>query len=229
MLRIILVESINDGNVGSVARVMKNFGFDDLVLVNPCELGREAFAMASHASDILTSCRIVDSVREAVHDTNITIGTTSKPGLTTKEHVRMPFFSPKEVKSKMGGKNGIISILFGREDKGLSNSVLKKCDMIVYISTSQEYPVMNLSHAVTVILYELSEVKPGSINLASNDEKERFFAHFGRFLKEIDYREYKREKTQLMLRRIFGRAELTDREVHTLRGILRGAERKIGV
>ena len=88
---------------------------------------------------------------------------------------------------------------------------------------------MNLSHAVAVVLYELRDVESesGERELACVEDKEQLFAHLRTFLDEIEYREHKREKTMLMLRRILGRAELTPREVRTLRGILSKAEWKI--
>jgi tRNA/rRNA methyltransferase len=89
---------------------------------------------------------------------------------------------------------------------------------------------MNLSHAVAVVLYELRDVEAdsGELPLARLEDKERLFAHIRTFMDEIGYKEYKKEKTALMLRRILGRAELTAREVQTLRGIVSKAERKMG-
>ena len=223
-LRVVLVEPIYCGNIGSISRVLKNFGFSDLVLVNPCDIDEEAHIMASHATDILEGAKTVESVQEAVYGSNLIIGTTSKPGSTTDEHIRMPFFSPKELKEKINDKLGTITILFGREDVGLSNNIIKICDMVVYIPTSPTYPVMNISHATSVILYELSDIKTGVIPMAKTENKERFFSHLNQFLGKINYPPHKREKTLLMVRRILGRAELTGREVQTLHGILSRAE-----
>ncbi len=222
--RVVIVEPKYDGNVGSVARVMKNFGFKELVLVKPPPLGDFCRAMASHAVDVLDNCKTVDSFEEAVKNSNIIIGTTGITGKTEDEHIRMPFFTPKELSEKLHGKRGGISLVFGREDMGLSNEEIKKCDMIVSIPTCAEYPVMNLSHAVAIILYELSEAPSGRIELAKHDDLERLYEHCHSILNQIDYPEHKRNKTLLMLRRIFGRAMLTGREVQTFRGILRKIE-----
>jgi len=226
-LRVVLLEPIYCGNIGSISRVLKNFGFDDLFLVNPCDIGEEAYIMASHANDILDAANIVDTLDEAVFGSSLIIGTTSKPGSTTDEHIRMPFFSPKELKNKIDEKEGIVSVLFGREDVGLSNNILKICDMVVYIPANPKYPVMNISHAVSVLLYELSDIETGIIPIAKTEDKERLFSHLEQFLLNIDYPPHKRDKTLLMVRRILGRSELTGREVQTLHGILSRAELSI--
>ena len=228
-VRVILVEPKNEENIGAVARVTKNFGFSDLYLVNPADIGKKAFSVASHADDLLSACTIVGTVDDAIENTALVAGTTSQPGVSVTRHLRMPFFSPHELKNKIEGKSGILSLLFGREDQGLLNDELMRCDFVVCIPTSSSYPVMNLSHAVAVVLYELRDVggAPGALSLATVEDKERLFTHLRTFLDEIEYREHKREKTMLMLRRILGRAELTQREVRTLRGVLNKAEWKI--
>lgn len=228
-LRVVLVEPLYCGNIGSVARVMKNFGFQDLVLVSPCELESEAYAMASHAVDVLEDARTVSDIGEAVCDSGLVIGTTSKVGTDTSEHMRLPYFSPKELKDKLKGRDGRVTILFGREDIGLVNDLITRCDMVVYIPTDSNYPVMNLSHAVSVILYELSDIVAGSgsIPLVKKENIERLYDHCDHMLSEINYPRHKKSKTLLMIRRILGRAELTGREVNTLRGILSRTEWKI--
>lgn len=229
-VRTILVEPKSEENIGAVARVIKNFGFSDLYLLNPPDIGKKAISVASHAYDVLSACTMVTSIGEAIENSALVAGTTAKPGISANKHLRMPFFSPRELKEKIEGKRGTLSLLVGREDRGLLNEELMRCDIVVRIPTSPEYPVMNLSHAVAVVLYELSEVETvsGGQPLACVEDKERLFAHVRTFLDEIGYREHKKEKTMLMLRRILGRAELTAREVQTLRGILRKAEWKIG-
>ncbi len=225
--KVVLVEPKYEGNVGSVARVMKNFGFTDLVLINPPELGDFSRAMASHAVDIVDNCQIACSFEEAVATSDLAVGATGIAGASNDEHIRMPFYTPAELKEKLNGVVGVISLVFGREDLGLSNEELKQCDMIVKIPTSDEYSVMNLSHAVAVILYELSGIHGGKINLAKHDDLERLYVHFAYVLEQVGYPKHKCAKTLLMLRRILGRAILTGREVQTLRGILRKIEWRI--
>lgn len=217
-LKIILVEPLYQGNVGSVARAMKNFGFHDLILVNPCQLKMEARALASHAFDVLEGATIVDNIEEAIKGSDIVIATTGITGLKADEHIRMPPYTPKELREKFNGTSGTIAVLFGREDNGFTNEELKLSDMIVSIPTSEIYPIMNLSHAVTIILYEMSQITVGKNDLAAGFDLRLLHEHIGEVLDNIDYPEHKKEKTELMFKRILGRAQLMSREVQTLRG-----------
>jgi len=219
-LKIILVEPLYQGNVGSVARAMKNFGFYDLTLVNPCELKMEARALASHAFDVLEGAKIVDTIEEALEGSDIVIATTGITGLKVDEHIRMPPYTPRELKEKFSGTNGTVAVLFGREDNGFTNEELKLSDVIVSIPTSEIYPIMNLSHAVTIILYEMSQITAGENSLADGFDLRLLYEHIDEVLDDIDYPAHKKEKTHLMFKRIFGRAQLMPREVQTLRGFL---------
>ncbi|MCQ1536311.1 RNA methyltransferase [Methanosarcina sp. KYL-1] len=227
-IRVVLVEPMYQGNVGSVARAMKNFGYSDLVMVNPCELEGQARAMASHARDVLEGARITSSIEEAVEGANLVIGTTGAASHKTGEHIRLPLYTPTELKEKLKGYSGTVAILFGREDNGFRNEELKSFDTLITVPTSEVYPVMNLSHAVAVILYELSGLEGGNNPLAEGFDLQLLYGHLEELLNEIDYPPHKKDKTFLMLRRIFGRAGLTPREVQTLRGVIRKIERKIG-
>ncbi|HJH31630.1 MAG TPA: RNA methyltransferase [Methanosarcinaceae archaeon] len=226
-IKIVLVEPLYQGNVGSVTRVMKNFGFSDIVLVNPCKLEGEARAMSSHAHDVLESARITSSLAEAVENASIVIGTTGITGLKHDEHTRMPYYTPRELKKKLTGMSGTVAILFGREDQGFNNNELGSCDMILTIPTSDVYQIMNLSHAAGIVLYELSDIKAGDKPLARGFDLRLLYEHMGELLEDIDYPVHKKDKTMLMFKRIFGRAELIPREVQTLRGVIRRIRRKI--
>jgi len=220
-VRVVLVEPLYGGNIGSTARVMKNFGFSDLALVNPCELGGEARAFSMHAREIMEHASVYTTIRDAVSGSNLVIAATGNPGVRVEKHIRMPPYSPEAVKRLLTGKSGSVSILFGREDKGLSNDELKLCDIIMSIPTSPDYPSMNLSHAVAVVLYELNDLEAGSIRLARHLDLDLMYDHITQLLGEIDYPVHKKDKTILMIRRILGRARLTSREVQTIRGLIR--------
>ncbi|MCD4704342.1 MAG: RNA methyltransferase [Methanosarcinaceae archaeon] len=226
-IRVILVEPLYQGNVGSVARAMKNLGYSDLVLVDPCKLDGEACALASHARDLLENARIVDSIQDAIEGVNLVVGTTGMTCSKGDEHIRMPVHTSRQLKDKLNGCSGTIAILFGREDNGFTNDELKQCDMLVTIPTSEEYPIMNLSHAVTIVLYELSDVVPGDIPLGEHFDLELLYEHLAEILNDISYPEHKKNKTHLMFKRIFGRAMLTPREIQTLRGVLTRTQRTI--
>ncbi len=231
-LQVVLVEPIYDGNIGSVARAMKNFGFDDLILVNPCSIDDFGLAMASHAKDMLERARIVSNINEALKRADLVIGTTGKRMGNEQKHLRLhlrvPCLSPSELRRKLEGKEGTVALLLGREDCGLTNEELMVCDMVVSIPTSAEYPIMNLSHATAVLLYELSQVKGGKAALASKYSLLLLQDKARSLLKEISYPDHKIEYTLLMLKRIFGRAELTEREVRTLLGIIKSIHWRIG-
>jgi tRNA/rRNA methyltransferase len=235
-VRVILVEPKLAENIGAVARVMKNFGFSELYLVRPSALTEKMFWVASHAGDVLRASTVVSSLDDAIAGSKLVVGTTAKTGISANRHLRKPLFSPRELIAKVVDGEGVLSLLFGPEDRGLLNEELVHCDLLVSIPTSAAYPVLNLSHAVAIVLYELYDAQqafePGSSveqqpALAAVADKEQLFEHISTFLEEIEYRAHKRERTMLMLRRLLGRAVLTAREVRTLRGILRSAERKI--
>jgi tRNA/rRNA methyltransferase len=234
-LRVILVEPMYDGNVGSVARAMKNFGFHDLVLVNPCKIDDFGRAMASHARDVLQMSKSFSTLPEALQGANLVVGTTGKRLEHEQHHLRLhlrvPCLSPSELSEKLRGKEGTVALLLGREDCGLNSDELAICDMIVSIPTSEEYPVMNLSHSAAVLFYELSKIgneNGASVEMASPESLALLRERGRSLLQEISYPEHKLEFSTLMLRRIFGRAELTERETRTLLGIIKNIRWKIG-
>lgn len=230
-LRVVLVEPMYDGNVGSVARAMKNFGFRNLVLVNPCQIDDFGRAMSSHARDVLESAKIVGTLEEAVAGANLVVGTTGKR-LENEErhlrlHLRVPCLVPAELAAKLDGKEGEVALLLGREDVGLTNDELMICDMVVSIPTSEDYPIMNLSHAATVLFYELSRVEEGETGLASRESLILLQDRTRALLHEVSYPEHKVEYIILMFRRIFGRAELTEREARTVLGVMKNIRWRI--
>jgi tRNA/rRNA methyltransferase len=223
---IVLIAPLYEGNVGFAARVMKNFGFTQLVLIDPCPLGDEANARASHAQDILTSAEVC-TIEDVFARSNIVVATTGAVSKSVCTPMRMPFFTPKELREHIRTLDGRISILFGRENWGLSNDEVKRSDIICTIPTDEEYPILNLSHAVGVICYELSNLPKPEYPLASPFEMGHLYRHIDRFLDEVHHPKFKRENTMIMIRRILGRANLTIREASTLHGLLRRTERHI--
>jgi TrmH family RNA methyltransferase len=214
-LRVVLVEPLYDGNIGSVARSMKNFGFDQLVLVNPCRIDDFGNAMASHAKDILDKAKVVSTLEEAVRESSLVIGTTGKrlddEHKHLRLHIREPWLTPAQLVDKLNGKDCEVALLLGRETWGLTNQELQLCNLLVSIPTSDLYPVMNIAQAATILLYELSRV----------ETLDRLQASARSLLKEINYPIHKREFRMTMFKRIFGRAELTEREANTLLGMLK--------
>ncbi|MBP2132942.1 TrmH family RNA methyltransferase [Methanomicrobium sp. W14] len=223
-IEIVLCEPLYEGNIGFTARVMKNFGFSDLTLINPPEIGDEAIARSSHARDVLENSKIVESLDDVIKNSSLLVATTGETSKSVSTSMRMPYYSPAELRERIKDIKGRVSIIFGRENWGLSNEEISKCDIICTIPTSHEYPILNISHAVGVVVYELANIPPGTYSVASRVEMDYLYSHFSEFLDTIDHREYKRENTMIMLRRIFGRAALTTREASTLHGLLRRTE-----
>jgi TrmH family RNA methyltransferase len=223
VIDIVLVAPIYEGNVGFCARVMKNFGFNRLVLVDPCRLGDEAKARASHAQDVLAAAETC-TIEDVFARSNIVIATTGTVSRSVCHSMRMPFYSPKELRERLKDADGRVSILFGRENWGLNNEEVKRSDMICTIPTSEEYPIMNLSHAVGVVCYELAGMPLPAIRLASPTDMGYLYDHIDRYLDTVHHPRFKRENTMILIRRILGRCCLTSREASTLHGLLRRSE-----
>jgi TrmH family RNA methyltransferase len=214
-----------EGNIGSVARVMKNFGLENLVLVNPCPIEDFGWAMASHAKDILEKAKIVSTLDEATANANLIVGTTGKISDKDQKHLRLhlraPWLSPKELAKKLEGKEGVVALLLGREDIGLTSQELAKCDMVISIPTSKIYPIMNISHAAAILFYELNQISGGKKFLANRETLVLLQDRTKSLLTESGYPAHKTEYTVLMFRRILGRAELTEREARTILGVIK--------
>ena len=226
-LRIVLVEPLYQGNVGSVCRIMKNFGFFELYLVNPCPLEGEARAMSSHAFDVLQNAVICSTIEEAVAGCDVVIGTTGSRALKGCDHIRTPALSPQALREKMEEfhPDTKFALLFGREDKGFSNEELEFCSMIATIPASHIYPIMNLSHAVGIMVYELSGFSlTGKYKTTDFENFNALCGHFENVLEDMDFDPFKKEKMALMMKRIFARAALTPCEAKTLRGIFRNIQ-----
>ncbi|MGB9985898.1 RNA methyltransferase [Salarchaeum japonicum] len=229
-----VVDAETSGNVGTIARAMKNFGFEDLYLVDPPDLHRdsEAYGFAGQArEDVLPNAEIVefDYLVENFH----TVGFTSITNEDARKHTRFPFRTPDELVTSLGDVETETCLVFGRERVGLVNEELERIDEVASIPASADYPSLNLGQAATVALYELQDLARDDTQLpdvstqrADEAEIEALYEHFGAFLDDLDYPGEKKPKTLRMVRRILGRAHPTGREVNTLRGILRRAQRK---
>ncbi|MDD3408000.1 MAG: RNA methyltransferase [Methanomicrobium sp.] len=223
-IEIVLCEPLYEGNIGFTARVMKNFGFYNLTLINPPEIGDEAIARSSHARDVLENARHVSSLDEIIKESNVLVATTGEISKSVSTSIRMPYYTPSELRDIIKKMDGRVSIIFGRENWGLSNDEISKCDIICTIPTSFIYPIVNISHAVGIIVYELANLPRGEYSIASRVEMDALYDHFDIFLDNINHPDYKRQNTMTMLRRILGRTALTTREASTLHGLLRRAE-----
>ncbi len=225
-IEFVLVSPLYEGNVGFAARVMKNFGFTRLVLIDPCKIGDEALMRAAHARDVLENAEQL-TFEEVCSRSSIVVATTGEVSKSVCNPMRMPYFSPTEIRDLIADIDGRISILFGRENWGLNNDEIQKSDIICTIPSAKEYPILNLSHAVGIVCYELAHLPRGEYLLASRDEMEYLYTHIDAYLTLIDHPDFKRQPTMLLIRRVLGRAMFTSREATTLHGLMRRSEWKI--
>lgn len=159
-IRVILVETEYSSNLGAVCRVMKNFDFSELFLVNPkCDVRNiDAYKSAKHAKDILENAKIETSLERAARGCDILVGTTGIK-VRNKGTIRGVLPLREFAKKYKYYSDKTLGIVFGREGIGLTEAELNLCDLVVHIETSPAYPVLNLSHAAAVILYALTSFK----------------------------------------------------------------------
>lgn len=226
-VKIILVEPAGERNIGSIARVMRNMGLYHLVIVNPrCDyLSEDAQVMAVHGVEVLKKAIIVDSLPMALQGCQRAIATTARVrGIpTTLETPRkaLPWLIEKNVSS---------ALIFGPEDRGLSNQELSYAQRFVCIPANPEYPSLNLAQALGVCAYELYQglndleisQNPDNEEIANIEELEGYYQHLESVLLDVNYlyphtAAVKMEK----LRRIVNRTNLKSHELAMIRGILR--------
>jgi tRNA/rRNA methyltransferase len=227
-IRIVLVEPRASGNIGSIARAMKNMGVKELAVVGGG--GTQSFwarAMAVHAGDILKQTKRFGTLREAVADCGLVVGTTCRGGLY-RSHSQTPReTAPKIVSAARAGK---VALVFGPEDHGLNNRDLKHCQWLVTIPSHPDYPSLNVAQAVMVCLYEIffSSLGKGSkktITRAPAEDVERLFDRMRRSLLKIGFLDSQNpEHILLALRRILGRGGLEEKDVRILTGLFRQIE-----
>ncbi|MCP4598778.1 RNA methyltransferase [Neptuniibacter sp.] len=238
-IRIVLVNTTHPGNIGGVARAMKNMNFDELHLVAPKKFPHvNADARASGATDLLENAVVHETLEEAIADCQIVVGTSARG-----RHIPWPVVDPRELASIVGPLSAEkkVAVVFGREDRGLTNEELHLCHYHVHIPSNPDFSSLNLAAAVQVITYELrmadlyaennEEVKPQwgtdwDIDLADSADLERLFTHMEEALVDIDFLDPENPR-QLMprLRRLYLRALPDKVEVNVLRGILTATQK----
>jgi TrmH family RNA methyltransferase len=230
MIAIAVVGAETPGNVGTIARAMKNFGCSELYLVDPPKLDPEgeAYGFAGQArEDVLPNATetTLDALVQRFH----TVGTTAVTNEDARKHVRYPFRTPRELADSLADLEANTCIIFGRERVGLTNEELARLDEVVSIPASADYPVLNLGQAATVVLYELREhtlndtQHPEAVERADEPEIEGLHEQFAALLKAVNHPAEKQAKTGRLFRRLVGRAHPTGREARTLRGVFRRA------
>jgi TrmH family RNA methyltransferase len=232
MIDIILMEPEREENVGSVARVMKNFGFSQLVLINPkcSHLGNKAQATASHAVDILQHAKMIG--KHGLKKYDYLIATTAILG-TDSNVIRLPL-TPREAALLLRNTKAKIGLVFGRESSGLRNEEIELCDVVVTIPSSKKYPTMNLSHSVAIILYEIfsaasMEHVASHIRPASQKHKDILLGIINTVLNNTEFStKEKRETQRKVWKRVVGKAMLSKKEALALMGFFKKMARKRG-
>ena len=227
-LKVVLVEPAGTINVGSVARLCENFNINELRLVSPkCDyLAKESKKMAVRGLKILEEAKIYKDLNSALSDCSRIIATCGR-----KDHGEIPLYSNKEALrwALESEREETIAIVFGREDRGLSNEELLKANKVISLNTSDNYPSLNLSHAVAIVLHQLNQfnklhlVKPNIKNSSPSNliTLEDCINDLGSLLIDIGFlmkHTYKAKMTKV--KQMLIRAEVKDDEVALIRGII---------
>ena len=226
-----MVNTTHPGNIGAAARAMKNMGLSQLVLVEPKEYPSDkAIWRAAGALDVLDKVQIVSDLSEAIENCRLVIGTSAR-----ERRIPWPLLTPRECGDKVieEASHHEIAIVFGREDRGLTNEELQKCNFHVNIPGNPEYPVLNIAAAIQVICYEIrmsyltaKEGKPihfddWDMPLATQKDLDYYFQHLEQTLEKLGFYDPDNPRqTITRLRRLYGRIRLDEMELSIMRGML---------
>lgn len=228
-IRFVLVDTSHPGNIGAVARAMKNMGLSDLVLVNPREFPHpEASARAAGAEDLLAGACVCATLEEAIADCGLVLATTAR---TREQHFRVLEAREAAVRivAEARAGSGAVAVVFGTERFGLSNEHLLKAQALLRIPANPEYESLNIAMAAQLIAYEIRmagregpQPPDRDVPLATPAEMERFYTHLETVMEEVGFRDRTQGGRNLMgrIRRLFNRSELDANEVNILRGFL---------
>lgn len=233
-IRIVLIQPQFPGNIGAVARAMKNMGLTRLYLVNPAQFPhKDAFIRATNAHDVLENAVVADSLSDVIKNCRLVIGTS-----TRGRGCAVPALTARETASKIipEAKNSQVALLFGTEASGMTGEDIKRCNYYGYIPANPEYTSLNLAAAVQTFCYEIFQAtdtdKSGPEEISSsypdNQQLEYFYQHLEQVLLASGFI-IKKHPGQIMarLRRLFARARPDEKEMNILRGILSSIEKKL--
>jgi tRNA (cytidine32/uridine32-2'-O)-methyltransferase len=234
-IRFVLVSTSHPGNIGAAARAMRAMCLEQLYLIAPKRFPcAEATARAAGADDILHRARMCERLEDALRDCTLVIGTSAR-----RRAISPPCLDPRECgrRAVTVSAQGPVAVVFGREDAGLTNVELDRCQLVVRIPTNERFRSLNVASAAQIIAYEIfcaSRTGPSEQQQAAGPEMisvaelEGFYAHLEGTLIEIGFLDPAQPKLVMRrLRRLFARARLNAVEVNILRGIL-SAVQKIG-
>ena len=232
-VRIVLVEPSHPGNVGAVARAMKNMGLAELYLVRPKSFPHaEAVARASGALDVLDAARVCPSTLAAIAGCGLVLATTARE---RDQYFRVLDVRIAAARAVAASADAPVAVLFGPERSGLTNEDVALTHALLRIPTSEVYASLNLAMAVQLVSYELLRARDGAapapepaVPLAPPEDMQRLYVHLEQVMEEIDFRDRTQSGTHLMnrIRRFLQRAELDANEVNILRGILTAVQQR---
>ena len=224
-LAFMLIETREPGNIGAAARALKNLGFSNLDLVRPLKVpSDEAYWFAHGAEDILAGVEVYPELESALMGKSVVIGTTRRLGKR-----RGTVYPVRDAADKIRrlSENNRIAILFGREDRGLTNEEAAACSFMISIPAAPANPSFNLSQAVLIVAYELSytdyAIRPQP-SIITKEEFSTLFQRLSGLMKMAGYapkgvRDHE-EEILSDLKRLIARASLTEREARMLHGII---------
>ena len=236
-IKIVLVGTTHPGNIGAAARAIKTMGLSNLDLVCPKEFpSNEATYRSKAAKDILEKASVYETLLESVSDCEVVIGTSAR-----NRKVPWPVLNPKNASieiNKAVKNSSKVAIVFGREDRGLTNEELGLCNLHVHIPTTEEYSSLNLSQAVQIIAYEirLSALNHSGafgeqewdVPLASTSEIERLIDHFDEVMQQVDFYQVDNPRNLLTrVRRFFKRTKIDHMEANIFRGVFAAIQKKL--
>jgi len=230
-IRIVLVNTSHPGNIGGAARAMKNMGLKDLWLVEPRRFPhREADWRAASAADLLDEATVVNGLEEAVADCQLVVGASARD-----RRIPWPVLDPRRCAGRIrdaAAAGERVAILFGREDRGLTNEELRTCNLHLHVPTHEDCPSLNLAMAVQIVAYELrmlelagelpaDECARWDVPFSTAENMERYYRHLEETLVEIGFLDPAAPRRLMTrLRRLYGRVRLDEMELNILRGIL---------
>jgi tRNA/rRNA methyltransferase len=223
----VLIKPAFSGNIGAVCRGMLNFGFNKLrVIGHNGEWDDETRKRAKHAQSVLDNAELYDDWDSCMNDVSMVIGTSGKRELGTKIQFRH-FLTPNELIDNYQGINGRVAIVFGPEGMGLLQEELRKCDLLLTIPSWEGYPILNLSHAVTVVAYSMhTKMNMMDINekpMMNPDQRRTIRDTAARIAKSLPLHESKKRGAEEQLIRTLMRSGPDEFEAHRLLGILTDA------
>ena len=233
-IKVVLVGTTHPGNIGATARAMKNMGIVNMALVEPKEFPSDIATYRSKAAkDVLENAEVFDTLKMAISDCELVIGTSAR-----ERKVPWPILNPKDASQEVsrGSLNNKVAVVFGREDRGLTNEELGLCNIHVHIPADPEYSSLNLSQAVQIMVYEIrsaileNEGNEGNwdVEFADNDQTERLISHMDELMQEVDFYEIDNpRKLLLRVRRFFKRSRLDVMEVNIFRGLFAAIQKKL--